>query len=60
MLFKEPTTAPVEQLQDAISNGSFGNLNVSKVNLLSSGEFSSDVIHCRKARRMVVLCANGL
>lgn len=45
MLFKEPTTAPVEQLQDAISNGSFGNLNVSKVNLLSSGEFSSDVIH---------------
>jgi hypothetical protein len=38
VLFKEPTTAPLQELEQAVSNGTFGDFNVSKINLLSSGK----------------------
>ena len=39
VLFKEPSPAPLQEAEDAVSNGAFGSLNVSKLDLLSSGEF---------------------
>ena len=39
VLFNEPTTAPLEEIEQAVSNGTFGDLNVSSVVPLPSGKF---------------------
>ncbi|CAB4017159.1 Neurogenic locus notch 2, partial [Paramuricea clavata] len=41
VLFKEPTTAPLEEIEQAVSNGTFGDLNVSSVVPLPSDDDSS-------------------
>ena len=44
VLFKEPTPAPLQEIEQAVSNGTFGDFNVSKISLLSSDEDSGTFV----------------
>ena len=44
VLFKEPTAAPLQEIEQAVSNGTFGDFNVSKISLLSSDEDSGTFV----------------
>ena len=46
VLFKEPTSAPLQEIEKAVSNGMFGNFNVTKITLLSSGKCGISGVSC--------------